>query len=136
MQHQSTATTATRTTTRYRASREERGLQLFLDHASEVWRVEPHVYRVPSCRGDTVYLVTTKRGQEHCPCPDYQHRGHEGGRCKHIEAAMVYRSKSGECASCRGRYLRRELFEGPEGHEVFHEGHELCRECAGKHDVR
>lgn len=51
---------------------QEQGLQLFRDHSADIWRVEPHLYRVPSrTSSTTVYLVTTRRGAEFCPCEDH-----------------------------------------------------------------
>lgn len=114
-------------------TREERGLQLFLDHSGEIWRVEPHVYRVPSCSGDTVYLVVTRRGHEFCPCPDHYY---QGGRCKHLVGAHTFRAKSGECADCKGRFLRRGLHEVGDDHLTFFEGEELCPDCAKSAGIR
>lgn len=119
--------TATTTT------REDRGYSLFHDHAANIWRVAPHLYRVPSCSGNSIYLVSTTQGAEHCPCGDFEHRG---GLCKHLHAAHIFRAKSGECADCRGRFLRRDLFEVGEDHLTWFEGDELCRECAGKSGIR
>lgn len=126
-----TKSTATATT------REERGYALFRDYSGEIWRVEPYLYRVPSCSGNTVYLVTTKRGAEYCPCPDFEYRGsRNGSRCKHLEAALIFRSKSGECASCKTRVLRRELVEVVGDHPIFFVADELCGECAKRHGIR
>lgn len=123
------AATESSASPRTKTTREERGLQLFLDHGTEIWRIEPHLYRVPSCTSTTVYLVTTRRGQEHCPCPDHEHRG---AGCQHLIAARIFRSKSGECASCKGRFLHRDLYEVGPDHLTWFEGDELCSGCAKK----
>ncbi len=38
-------------------TRTTRGLKLFREHGDEITRVYPHVYRVPSCTGETFYTV-------------------------------------------------------------------------------
>lgn len=109
---------------------QEQGLQLFRDHSADIWRVEPHLYRVPSrTSSTTVYLVTTRRGAEFCPCEDHHWTGL---RCIHLVAALTFRARSGECADCKRRVLHRELYEVEAGHLTWFEGDELCHDCAGK----
>ncbi|MBA2443512.1 MAG: hypothetical protein H0V53_14105 [Rubrobacter sp.] len=115
-------------------TREDRGLQLFRGHSADIWRVEPHVYRVPSCSSSTtIYLVTTRQGREFCPCPDHYWTGR---RCMHLVAAQTFRARSGACADCKTLGLRRELYEVEPGHLTWYEGDELCWTCAGKAGVR
>ena len=68
------------------ATRELRGLALYRDHHDEIERVYPHVYRVPSCSGETFYTVHLSP-RERCDCPD------TAPVCKHIIASTIYRAK-------------------------------------------
>ncbi len=113
------------------ATRTTRGIKLYRDHAAEILRTGPHTYEVPSCTGSASYLVDL-RG-ESCTCPD---RPPEGGVCKHVTAAVVFRSKAGECVGCRVHRPRRALREAGPDHLVFYEDDRLCRSCARRHGVR
>ena len=68
-------------------TRELRGLALYRDHAGEITRVYPHVYRVPSCSGEAFYTVHLAP-RERCDCPD------TAPVCKHIIACTLKRAKS------------------------------------------
>ena len=68
-------------------TRTTRGLKLFRDHGDEIARVYPHVYRVPSCSGETFYTVHLSP-RERCDCPD------TAPVCKHIIACTLKRAKS------------------------------------------
>ncbi len=71
------------------ATRELRGLALYRDHADEIERVYPHVYRVPSCSGETFYTVHLAP-RERCDCPGFE-RHHKP--CKHVYAANIAAAK-------------------------------------------
>jgi len=68
------------------STREERGLELYRSGGIE--RIARDVYMVPSCsRRRVEYLVDLER--QSCECFDSRHRGHH---CKHLYAALLYRS--------------------------------------------
>lgn len=46
------------------------------------------------------------------------------------ERALYPMIKLRSCASCRGRFPGRDLFDVPDDHLTFFEGDELCRSCA------
>ncbi len=110
--------------------RNTRGIEFYREHAGGIFRTAPHTYLVPSCSGGAVYEVDL-RG-ESCSCPD---RPPEGEICKHTVAALIFRSKAGECAVCRVHRPRRELREAGEGHPMFCPDELLCRRCARRHGV-
>lgn len=126
---QSSAATRTPTT------REQRGLQLFRDHAGEITQIAPWTYAVPSCSGDGIHQVHIRDGREACTCRDFEHHG-DDSPCKHIYAAILWRAKSGECADCKTRKLRRELVEVGPDHLTWFEDDALCWTCAGKVGIR
>jgi len=68
-------------------TREARGIKLFKERGHEIERVYPHVYRVPSCSGETSYTVHLSP-RERCDCPD------TAPVCKHIYAAAIRASKT------------------------------------------
>jgi hypothetical protein len=109
-------------------TRTTRGIKLHRDHAAEIVRSAPHRYRVPSCTGSAIYLVDLR--SESCSCPD---RPPEGAVCKHVTAALIFRSKAGECVGCRVHRPRRELREAGPDHLVFYEDDLLCKPCARRH---
>ena len=116
-------------------TREQRGLELYREHADAIrFDAAERVWLVPSTSdgGTSVYEVTIGRKGESCECRDFEFRG---SGCKHIVAATVARAKTGRCDGCGGRFPRRELFEVEEGHLTFFEGDELCRPCAVRHGV-
>jgi hypothetical protein len=115
--------------------RARRALALYRDHAGEITQVAPWTYAVPSCSGDGLHQVCVRPGHEACTCRDFEHHGAETP-CKHIIAALVWRAKSAECAACKVRRLRRELYEVGPDHLTWYEGDELCHECAGRAGVR
>lgn len=127
MQDQSIAGSATRTT------RTTRGIALFWERGGEIVDLGAWRCQVPSCSSGETHLVNAKSGR--CTCPDHPP---EGAICKHVVAALVWRSKSGECADCKTRQLKRGMFEVVEDHEnlTWFVGDLLCRECAGKAGVR
>ncbi|MDP8951726.1 MAG: SWIM zinc finger domain-containing protein [Actinomycetota bacterium] len=116
-------------------TREQRGLQLYREHADEIrYDAQERVWLVPSqSAGTSVYEVTIGPRGEFCECRDFEFRGLG---CKHITAATIARAKSARCASCGGRFPRRELVEvGPEQAEHSldaSEGERLCRPCAAR----
>lgn len=133
MHHQFSAPRATSAT---RApARARRALELYRDHGHEIEQVAPWTYSVPSCTGDGVHQVCIRPGREACTCRDFEFCGQDT-HCKHILAAMMWRSKSGECADCKVRRLRRELYEVGPDHLTWYADDELCRGCAGKAGVR
>jgi len=71
------------------ASRQLRGLALYLQHRDEIQRILPHTYEVPSCTGTGTYVVRLDRGT--CECPDFE-RHHTA--CKHVYAASIKASKN------------------------------------------
>ncbi|WP_152670816.1 hypothetical protein [Rubrobacter aplysinae] len=119
---QSTATAATRTT------RTGRGVRLFHERGHEIIRLRPWTYSVPGCTGPATYTVDARTGR--CSCPDSPP---ECEVCKHTAAALIWRSKAGECASCGEHRLKRELVEVGEDHAVFFTDDLLCRRCAHRH---
>ncbi len=67
------------------ATRELRGLALYLEHGPEkIIRILSHTYEVPSCSGEKTYVVRLDRGS--CECPDFERRQ---APCKHVYAATV-----------------------------------------------
>ncbi len=72
-------------------TRELRGIRLFEERGDEITRVYPHVYRVPSCSGETFYTVHLAP-RERCDCPD--HARHPEHSCKHIIACTLKRAKT------------------------------------------
>ncbi len=110
-------------------TREQRGLQLYREHADEIV-FERGVWLVPSQNDATsVYEVTLS--PETCECRDFEFRG---PGCKHVTAATIARAKSARCGGCGEVRRRRELVEvGPEQAEhslEAHEGERYCRPCA------
>ena len=66
--------------------------------------------------------------------PEKQH-----GDLEHVseitERALYPVIKLRSCASCRGRFEGRDLFEVRYDHATFFEGDELCRSCARNHGI-
>jgi hypothetical protein len=118
-------------------TREQRGLQLYRDHAEEIV-FEHGVWLVPSQHDVTsVYEVTLGRRGESCECRDWEFRG---GQCAHVYAATVARSKTATCSSCNERFPRLGTVEvGPEQAEASLgealEGERYCRPCARRRGV-
>lgn len=133
MQDQSIAGSATRTT---RTTRTQRGIALFHQRHAEIISLGEWRYQIPSCTNEETHLVNAKSGR--CTCPDHPPSGSRDAICKHVVAALIWRSKSGECADCRTRQLKRGMFEVHEDHDnlTWFVGDLLCRECAGKAGVR
>ncbi len=120
------------------STRERRALALFRERGSEIVRIAPHTYRMPSASNRSVYFTTIKPGEESCTCPDYiQHGDAEDFFCKHMFAALIWHSKSGECFGCGAILLGRDLIEVMDWHEslTFFEGDQLCEECAVGHGL-
>lgn len=111
------------------STRTTRGLALYRERAGEIERIGPHLYAVPSCTSGK-HQVSTRPGYEACTCRDFEHHG---GVCKHLYAALIFRSKSGECAVCRVHRPRRELREAGPDHLGFYEDDLLCKPCARRH---
>ena len=63
----------------------------------------------------------------------------QGGDLEHVSEitvrAVLPATKLRLCADCGGRFHGRDLFEVPEDHLTFFEGHVLCRECGMGHGV-
>lgn len=114
-------------------AREERGLALFRERGAEIRHVRSGVWLVPSCTRDGFYLVLPRLGV--CTCGDFPPAGEA---CKHVVAATVARSKSGQCSGCRCRFPRRELVELHEDNHdnlTYFHGDRLCEECADRAGV-
>jgi SWIM zinc finger len=79
-------------------TRQQRGLALFQEYASEIVEISPGVYRVPSCSGGGYFRVDLETGT--CECVDYQYRGE---RCKHLYAVEIVAAKR----RCRRQRTRR-----------------------------
>ncbi len=121
-----------------KTTREQRGLELYRQHASEIV-FEQGVWLVPSQHDVTsVYEVTLGRRGESCECADFEFHGHEGA-CKHIVAATIAKAKSAACSGCGERHPRREVVEvGAEQAEHSldaREGELYCRPCAKRAGV-
>ena len=71
-------------------TRELRGIALYRERGEEITRVYPHVYRVPSCSGETFYTVHLAP-RERCDCPDFERHGEP---CKHVYCAEIAAAKS------------------------------------------
>ncbi len=71
------------------STREARGIKLFKERGDEIERVYPHVYRVPSCSGETFYTVHLAP-RVRCECPDFERRGEP---CEHVFACEIAASK-------------------------------------------
>ena len=70
------------------ATREQRGLELYLDRGSEFVRVTRDTFLVPSSTKRRVeYFVDP--AAETCECLDHQRTG---GPCKHAYAAMLHQA--------------------------------------------
>jgi hypothetical protein len=116
------------------STREQRGLQLFEEHGSEI-TYEDGVWYVPSQHDATsVYEVTLGHRGEACECSDFEHRGQS---CKHVFCALIARAKTSSCDCCRKRFPIREIVEVMENHEslTWFPGNLLCEECAAYTDV-
>ncbi len=119
-------------------TREERGLDLWREHADAIrFDAAERVWLVPSASdgGTSVYEVTLGRKGESCECRDF---GFYGDRqpCKHIICATIARAKTGRCDGCGERFPRRDMYEVGDDHLTFFEGDELCRPCATRAGVR
>ena len=116
---------------RTRSIREERGIAIFDERGDEIEHVKGWTWLVPSsCSGDVLYGVDLKT--EGCGCPDFEEHGLP---CKHVYAARIARSKSGECAGCGRKVRFRDLHEVGEEHLTFFEGDALCEQCAIDHGL-
>jgi hypothetical protein len=115
-------------------TREQRGLELYREHADAIrFDAAERVWLVPSQHDSTsVYEVTLGRRGESCECRDH---GRRGATCKHIVAATIARAKTGRCDGCGERFPRRDMYEVGDDHLTFFEGDELCRPCALRHGV-
>jgi SWIM zinc finger len=114
------------------STREQRGLQLYRDHADEI-TFEDGLWYVPSQHENTaVYEVVIGRRGESCECQDFEYRG---GRCLHIYAATIAKAKTAPCSGCGQRYQHRHLTEVPCDHLTLFEGDLVCPECALAHGV-
>ena len=112
-------------------SREARGLRLAQERFEEIHPVSPGVWSVPSCSGESTYLVRLRH--ESCTCPDYRRRSLP---CKHVFAARVVKAKTAACENCGHRLRRRELVEVlEEDHLTWFGGELLCRPCADSTSV-
>jgi hypothetical protein len=113
-----------------RTTREERGIALFGARGDEIEHVKGWTWLVPSCSGDVLYAVDLK--SEICECLDFEGRGLP---CKHVYAARIARSMSGECAGCGRKVRFCDLHDVGDDHLTFFEGDELCERCAIDHGV-
>ncbi len=76
-----------------KTTRIERGIALYRERGDEIERTTANTYSVPSCSGETTYVVRLDRGT--CECPD--HARHPELTCKHLSAATI------KAAKLRGR---------------------------------
>ena len=81
MQHQSSPSG-------HPTTREQRGLEIARERAGEIWPCSEGYWRVPSCAGETVYLVDV--GREACSCEDHLRNRRP---CKHVYAVLAVRAK-------------------------------------------
>ena len=72
------------------STRTTRGISLYREHGDEITRILPFVYEVPSCSGETTYIVHLAP-RERCECADFERRAEP---CKHIIACTIKRAKS------------------------------------------
>jgi hypothetical protein len=110
-----------------KATRQERGLQLFRERGDEIRHLSGSRWAVPSCSGACVYIVDLRH--DTCSCEDAIWNG---GGCKHIVAATIARAKSGWCVGCGGWFPHRNLVEVHESHEslTWFVGDVICECCA------
>lgn len=73
-------------------SRIGRALRLLEEHATEVEKVAPYTYLVPSCSGKHRYRVVYGGKNEKCSCPGFEFHGEEG-LCKHQLAVGILSAK-------------------------------------------
>ena len=112
-----------------RTSREVRGIALFDELGDEIEHVRGCTWLVPS-RCGVLYAIDLK--SDSCACPDFEERRLP---CKHVYAARIAHSKSGECTGCGRRVRHRDLHEVSDDHLTFFEGDMLCERCAMDHGV-
>ena len=108
------------------ASRIERGLRLFEEHALEIHNVAPaELWCVPSPSGG-FYAVGLD--PERCECACYEYRGRP---CEHIVAASIAKAKSRTWSCCGQRVLGRFTTEVSEddGLLSWFPGDVLCADC-------
>lgn len=72
-------------------TRTQRGIALYREHGDRIIRRMANVYEVPSCTGDSTYMVDTSLG--YCSCPDNDRAKALGTSCKHRVAAEIVRAK-------------------------------------------
>lgn len=118
------------------SSRLQRGAASYRERTDEIERFGRN-YLVPT--GDESkplrYRVCTK-GAGECECSDFPQSKQDGEQCEHLIAALIFESKSEQCAGCRCYQRRAKMFEVQPGNMIFRAGDILCRECAGKCGAR
>ena len=100
-------------------TREQRGLALAREHTGEIWPCAMGYWRVPSCAGETVYLVDVRR--ESCSCEDHRRTRRP---CKHLYAVLAVRAKRAAC-HCYGGWH----YIGVEEDGEEHDEAVRCRRC-------
>ena len=112
-------------------TREQRGLELYREHADAIrFDATECVWLVPSQHDSTsVYEVSIGRKGESCECRDF---GVHGDRqpCKHIICATIARAKTAACSGCCERRPHRDLVEATEDDLSVFAGERYCRPCA------
>jgi hypothetical protein len=70
-----------------------RGVRLFREKGHEITRTPGGTYHVPSCTGDSHYVVYLITDFTCCSCLDH-HRSRKAGEfCKHVHAAGIVAAK-------------------------------------------
>ena len=75
------------------STRLSRGIALHRERGHEITRTEGGTYRVPSCSGESHYVVYLEPDFTCCSCPDHRRAAKDGDRCKHVHAAYIAAAK-------------------------------------------
>jgi predicted nucleic acid-binding Zn finger protein len=89
--------------TAHPSTRISRGIALHRERGVEIERTPGGTYRVPSCSGETSYVVYLGEFT-FCSCPDHRRAKEAGEACKHRVAAEIFVAK--RCAARRRRASR------------------------------
>ncbi len=74
------------------STRLQRGIRLYQERGHEITRTEGGTFKVPSCSGDTFYVVYLGEFT-FCSCPDSRKAKDQGEYCKHVHAAYIAQAK-------------------------------------------
>ena len=80
------------TTVPAKTTRLQRGIRLFADRGHEITRTSGGTYLVPSCSGESHYVVYLGEFA-FCSCPDHRRAAKVGEACKHRTAASIAAAK-------------------------------------------